>query len=427
MTMHQFPIGKNTVFDYQSDMNKNIVIVGSSGSGKTKSIVEPFLLNVDDRSLIIPVSKERIVTIYEPYLTSRGYTTSIINLTFKEKSTVCFDPMRMVENEEDAEALASAVIMAEPRKESTVADPFWDHASIMLLTALILYVKKTEGNAASISYVCALLKDMRIEEDCDSCFYTSLDGMFNDFQKKYPDSYALQCWNGFKVSSIKTARSIVVSTVPYVLQVFKPQLLKMMNRLPAVRFEDLADHKSVLFIVTSPADKSDSAYASILFSYMFHHLIQYAEKQLDGALPIPVTMIFDDFACGARVDKFYEYISMIREKEISVILLLQSESQLELMYGNAADVILNNCDTYIYLGGRNARTISSMSRALNLPYSTIQNMPVGRVYIVQRGRNPIADVRYSIYDDPVYQKIEKAYNKKVFDDILSKYFEQVTL
>jgi len=191
-------------------------------------------------------------------------------------------------------------------------------------------------------------------------------------------------------------------------------LRKMIASKNRVDFERLADHKTILFITTSAVNPVLNCFINMFYAQMFKQLFEYAESLPSGKLPIPVSVLADDFATGSRILNFPEYISIFREKQISVMLLLQSEAQLERMYGyEDAVTIIDNCDTYVYMGGMNLKTCRSISERLNMPLEDVLYMPLGQEVIFRRGQRPILTQRYNILQDKEYQRITQEYEKRL--------------
>ena len=192
----------------------------------------------------------------------------------------------------------------------------------------------------------------------------------------------------------------------------------MIAKKPTVDIEHIAKEKSVLFITSSPVNPSLHQFIGAFYSCLFKTLFEFAEECPDGKLPIPVHVLCDDFATGCRVNQFEDLISIFREKQISATILVQSESQLETMYGSdATTTIINNSDTYVYVGGNDLRTARNISERLNVPLDEVLYMPVGQAIIFRRGQKPIAfRHRYDILHDKRYQKITKQYEKMIVSD-----------
>lgn len=181
-----------------------------------------------------------------------------------------------------------------------------------------------------------------------------------------------------------------------------------------VDFEQLATRKTVLFVSTSAVNPSLHCFINMFYAQAFKTLFEYAESLPYGRLPIPVHVLCDDFATGSRILNFPEYISIFREKQISVTILVQSESQLESMYGtDDATTIINNCDTYLYMGGMDLKTGRSISERLNVPLEDVLYMPIGQEYIFRRGQRPIVTTRYNITRDEQYRQITEEYEKQM--------------
>ena len=179
-----------------------------------------------------------------------------------------------------------------------------------------------------------------------------------------------------------------------------------------IDFEQLATQKTVLFVSTSAVNPALNCFINMFYAQAFKTLFEYAESLTNGRLPIPVHVLCDDFATGSRILNFPEYISVFREKQISVTLLVQSESQLESMYGSEdTTTIINNCDTYLYMGGMDLKTSRSISERLNVPLEEVLYMPIGREYIFRRGQKPIVTNRYDILQNEMYQSITRQYEK----------------
>lgn len=187
----------------------------------------------------------------------------------------------------------------------------------------------------------------------------------------------------------------------------------MTKKVKRVSFRELGNKKVALFITTSPMNKTHQNYVNILYADMFRELFEKAERSLDFRLKVPVHIICDDFACGSRIKGFEEYISIFRSAGISVTLLLQSETQLVSMYGEyEATTIINNCDTYVYMGGMDIATCQHISQRMNKPLHEVMAMPREKVVVFRRGDKPYVARRYQILDDPLYQQLPDNGKKK---------------
>ncbi len=394
----------------ETGLNNNIIVCGGSGSGKTMSISEPRLLETKTSSLISTVTKRRIVTKYMPLFKERGYNVLDLNFVNPIESTCSYDPLKYVASYSDITFLAKSIVKADPQKDRSSADPYWDEAAISLLSAEIAYILMT-NDKATFADVLELHDSLTIDEG-GSTIRTSLDDQFDYMASEYPTCFAVSCWKSFKSLPIKTAGCVFGTLNTTIDTIFSPELREMMVTKPQVDFELMATEKTILFVTTSAVNPALHCFVNMFYAQAFKQLFEYAESSQNGVLPVPVHVLCDDFATGGRVLNFAEYISIFREKRISVTLLLQSESQLEQMYGiGNATTIINNCDSYIYLGGMDIKTAQNISLRLNVPIDEVLYMPIGQEILFRRGQRPIITRRYDIQKDELYKRITNDYNR----------------
>jgi len=406
-------LGENC--NYSSDcektgLNNNILVCGSSGCGKTMSISEPRLLETHNSSLVATVTKRRIVNKYKPLFVERGYEVQDLDFVNPQRGDIGYDPLDYVSSYQDIAFLAESIVKANPRKDKSSADPFWDEAASSLLSAEIAYTLMTKDDA-SFTDVLKMHDSLHFEDSGDQ-IQTSYDKKFAFLAEKDPTCFAVTCWKSFKQLPIRTA-SCVFSTLNTTIDtIFSPELRKMMSMSRRVNFIELASRKTILFVTTSPVNPALNCFVNMFYGHVFKQLFEFAENQVSGKLPVPVHVLCDDFATGSRIMHFPEYISIFREKRISVTLLLQSESQLEAMYGSDnATTIINNCDTYLYMGGMDLRTAQNVSLRLNVPLDEVLYMPIGQEILFRRGQRPVVTRRYDIRKNDLYQQVTKQYEQ----------------
>ena len=399
-------LGQNCIYSTdceETGLNNNVLVCGGSGSGKTMSVAEPRFLETKYSNLIATVAKRRLVGKYVPLFKKRKYKVLDLNLANPRESTCAYDPMKYIESNSDITFLAKSIVKADPQKAKSTADPYWDQAAVSLLSAEIAYTKMTDKNATFADVL--ELHDMLSIEDGIGTVSTSLDELFDDVDEK---CFAVSCWKSFKSLPIRTAGCVFGTLNTTIDTIFTPELREMIANKPSIDFKEFAKNKTALFVTTSAVNPSLHFYVNMFYAQAFKQLFEYAEGCADGVLPIPVHMLCDDFACGGRVLNFPEYISIFREKGISVTLLLQSESQLEQMYGeDNATTIINNCDTYIFLGGMDLLTARNISVRLNCPLDEVLYMPIGDEIIFRRGQRPILTTRYDVRKDKQYQDVSR--------------------
>lgn len=415
MAADRMILGRDCVYSgdpQETGLNNNVIVCGSSGCGKTMSISEPALLETHSRSLIATVTKRRIVTKYKPMFESRGYEVGDLNFVDPSQGNVGYDPLKYVGSYQDITFLAESIVMANPRKEGAHADPFWDSSAISLLSAEIAYTLMTKDDA-NFADVLALHDSIHFEESGGE-IETNMDDEFDRIAEKDPTCFAVSCWRTFRKLPMRTAGCVYSSLNTTLDTIFTQDIRKMMACERQVDLERLATRRSVLFVTTSPVNHTLHCFVNMFYGHAFKQLFEFAESRPDGALPVPVHVLCDDFATGGRIHNFAEYISIFREKGISVTLLLQSESQLEAMYGcDDATTIINNCDSYVYLGGMDLKTAQHISLRLNAPLDEILYMPIGREILFRRGQRPIVTERYNIAENEQYQLATRRYEEGV--------------
>ena len=421
MITERMILGNNCIYNGDpklTGLNRNVLIVGGSGSGKTVSFVEPALMEPlkvkKPNNKIVILTKRDIPDKYIHLYKAAGFNTYDLDYSNPERGNCCNAPLTYIRSEEDISDLAHSIIMANERKEHSTADPFWDDSSEQLLAAEIAATLMTKDKP-TFADVLDLHFSLKIEES--GCgITTSLDPMFRKIEKAAPDCYAITCWRTFKEAAPKTAKSIYVSMNP-TLRAYTTSIRNSMRTKPSVDFNKFASEKSILFITTSPVKKALHGLANIFVSQAISELFTIADEAETGTLPIPVDIIFDDFATGAKVSEMPEKLSICRAKGIAFLgILLQSESQLKRMYSEAESIeIIDNCDSYVFFGGNNYETARSLSLKLNVPLDEILYLPVGQIVVFRRGQRPVFSTRFDTFNDEFYQKITQAQEKKKSD------------
>ena len=421
MNAERMILGNNCIYNGDpklTGLNRNVLIVGGTGSGKTVSFVEPALMEPlkvkKPNNKIVILTKRDIPDKYIHLYKAAGFNTYDLDFSNPERGNCCNDPLTYIRSEEDISDLAHSIIMANERKEHSTADPFWDDSSEQLLAAEIAATLMTKDKP-TFADVLDLHFSLKIEESCCG-ITTSLDPLFRKIEKATPDCYAITCWRTFKEAAPKTAKSIYVSMNP-TLRAYTTSIRNSMRTKPPVDFNKFASEKSILFITTSPVKKALHGLANIFVSQAISELFTIADEAETGTLPIPVDIIFDDFATGAKVSEMPEKLSICRAKGIAFLgILLQSESQLKRMYGEAEAIeIIDNCDSYVFFGGNNYETARSLSLKLNVPLDEILYLPVGQIVVFRRGQRPVFSTRFDTFNDEFYKKITQAYETKKTD------------
>lgn len=396
----------------QTQLNNNICVIGCTGSGKSKSIIEPDMLNAFERSFIVYDPKRELYDQYSPLLESRGTKIYELNLTDPKQSDVAFDPLYYVASDEDISVLASAIVNLTPQRENSSADRYWDDASAVLAKFGLYYVIATENNANFADFLDFIIKKINIE-DGYGLIKTSVDSHLEEIKKKHPEHPMIEPFDSLKVLPIKTAGCVFSTLRTTLTAVFNPGLKEMFRNRKSFDIKKFASERSVLFITANGANNYLNSFVNMIFDICINEISKIADTYPRKMLPIPVHLIMDDFACGSVIKTFPEYISKFRSKGISSTIVLQSESQLKAMYGEyGCKTIMNNCDTIVYLGGSDLETAKNISERLNAPLEKVLYMPLGDIIVFRRGTYPVIDRRYPIFEDKEYKKAVLLAKKK---------------
>lgn len=407
--------GENCVFSSDSKitgLNNNVIVMGTSGCGKTVSVIEPRLLESFYRSLIVTVTKRRIVNKYTPVMRKRGYQIWDLNFVHPCSGNVGFDPLQSIASYADITFLAKSIVLANPQKANSNADPFWDDGAVSLLSAEISYILMTKDNP-SFGDVLDFHNKLNFEEK-NGGITTNYDYNFECLEEKDPSCFAVVCWKSFQKLPIKTSSCLFSSLNTTIDSIFTPELREMFNMKQKIDFEKLASQKTVLFVTSSPVNPSLNCFISMFYGTAFKALFEYAEEQPKGELPVHVDVLADDFATGCPVNMFDQYISIFREKGLSCTILIQSESQLSSLYGQEkSTTIITNSDTIVYMGSMDLDTGRNISLRANRPLDEILYMPIGAEIIFRRGQKPIFTKRYNIFENETYRKVTDAYERQI--------------
>lgn len=405
-------LGQNQYYSldcYKTQLNNNVLVVGTSGSGKTRSIVTPNLLQATG-SYVVSDPKGTLYTKYKKRLEKEGYVVKKLDFTEPENSAH-YNFFKYIRNTQDIVKISHMLIYQ--KKSGGHMDPFWDEAAQLLIQAMIAYLREAtpvkDHNLASIQ---RLVSMCQLEGDMDFG-KTPLDEMIMSHGKKNPESYALSAYTKFRVAASKTLRSILI-TINARLGSYDTPELGMMMKKDDIDITSIGQRKTALFVVVSDTDRSLDGLVNIFFSQAMNELCRYADKECeDGRLPIPVRFILDDFATNCKIEEFPRMVASIRSRGISTMLLIQSEAQLKEGYGADDKTIIGNCDTYVYLGGNDVDTAKSVAERCDVPLRKILNMPVGTNWIFRRGQEPVNGKNFNLEEMLSRENNKKNKNEKM--------------
>ena len=378
---------------YETKLNNNVLVVGTSGAGKTRSIVTPNLLQATG-SYIVSDPKGNLYEKYGPYLKNQGYEVKKLDFTDPENSSH-YNFFKYIRKTQDINKISHMIIYSKGQ-DGYKPDPFWDEASELLLQALIAYLyegfRSSEQNLRSVQ---KLIDACNIDEN-DSGSATILDKLMEAHEKEYEDSYAVSQYKKFRVAAGKTLKSILISLNARIGQFDTPELREL-TKYDTIRISGIGMKPTAVFVVVSDTDRSLDGLANLFFTQAMNELCWQADKRCKGnTLPVPVRFILDDFATNCKIAEFPRMIASIRSRGISTMLMIQSEAQLEEGYNKDARTIIGNCDTYVYLGGNDVDTAEAVARRCDVPLKKILNMPVETNWIFRRGQEPVNSKNYNI-------------------------------
>ena len=378
---------------YETKLNNNVLVVGTSGAGKTRSIVTPNLLQATG-SYIVSDPKGNLYEKYGPYLKNQGYEVKKLDFTDPENSAH-YNFFKYIRKTQDINKISHMIIYSKGQ-DGYKPDPFWDEASELLLQALIAYLyegfRSSEQNLRSVQ---KLIDACNIDEN-DSGSATILDKLLEAHEKEYEDSYAVSQYKKFRVAAGKTLKSILISLNARIGQFDTPELREL-TKYDTIRISGIGMKPTAVFVVVSDTDRSLDGLANLFFTQAMNELCWQADKRCKGnTLPVPVRFILDDFATNCKIAEFPRMIASIRSRGISTMLMIQSEAQLEEGYNKDARTIIGNCDTYVYLGGNDVDTAEAVARRCDVPLKKILNMPVETNWIFRRGQEPVNSKNYNI-------------------------------
>lgn len=375
---------------YETRVNNNVLVVGTSGSGKTRSIVTPNILQATG-SYVISDPKGNLYSKYRNYLRNRGYVVKKLDFT-NPKRSAHYNFFNYIRSNMDIVKLAHMLIYQ--RKNNSHADPFWDEAGQLLLQSLIAYLKEAcDEEDRTLHSINRLLNAFQASGDAELA-ETPLDRMIMGYEKEHPDSYAIETYKKFRIAADKTLRSILITTNARVGLWDTPEITEMTSS-DDIEIENIGRRKTAIFVVVSDTDRSMDGLVNIFLTQTMNELCRVADRECkNNCLPVPVRFILDDFATNCKIEEFPRMIASIRSRGISTMLMIQAESQLTENYGYDGKTIIGNCDNYVYLGGNDIETAKAVAERCDMPVKKILNMPVGTNWIFRRGQSPVNGINF---------------------------------
>ena len=421
--------------------NKNVLVVGGSGSGKTRFWLKPNLLQCHS-SYVVTDPKGTIVLECGNVMLKNGYKLKILN-TINFKKSMHYNPFAYVHSEKDILTLVTTLI-ANTQGDGKSGDDFWRKAETLLYTALIGYIYyEAPVEEQNFATLIEMINTMEVRED-DEDFKNPVDLMFEELAKREPHHFAVRQYAKYRLAAGKTAKSILISCGAR-LAPFDIQELREITAYDELELDTLGDRKTALFIIISDTDDTFNFLASMVYTQLFNLLCDKADDVYGGRLPVHVRCLIDECANIGQIPKLEKLMATIRSREISACLVLQAQSQLKALYKDNCDTIIGNCDSSVFLGGKEPTTLKELSAALgketidtfntgesrgrevshSLNYQKLGKelmsqdelavMNGGKCILQLRGVRPFLSDKYDITKHPNYKYLSDANPKNAFD------------
>ena len=427
--------------DPKTARNKNVLVVGGSGSGKTRFFIKPNLMQLHS-SYVVTDPKGSIAVECGKLMLRNGYKVKIFNsINFKKSHH--YNPFAYIHSEKDILKLVTTLI-ANTKGDGKSGDDFWQKAETLLYTALIGYIhyeapEEEQNFATLIEFINA----MEVRED-DETFENNVDLAFKELASREPNHFAVRQYKKYKLAAGKTAKSINISCGAR-LAPFDIQELREITMYDELELDTLGDRKTALFLIMSDTDSTFNFLISMIYSQLFNLLCEKADDVYGGRLPVHVRCLIDECANIGQIPNLEKLMATIRSREISACLVLQAQSQLKALYKDNADTIIGNCDSSIFLGGKEPGTLKELNQALGketidtfntgesrgreVSYSlnyqklgkdlaTIDELAVldgGKCILQLRGVRPFLSDKYDITKHPNYKYLSDANPRNAFD------------
>ena len=430
--------------------NKNVLVIGGSGSGKTRFFVKPNLMQMHS-SYVVTDPKGTIVLECGKMLEENNYEIKILN-TINFKKSMKYNPFAYLKSEKDILKLVQTIIANTKGEGEKAGEDFWVKAEKLYYSALIGYIyyeaPKEEKNFKTLL---DMIDASEVRED-DESYMNPIDRLFEALEKKHPTHFAVKQYKKYKLAAGKTAKSILISCGARLAPFDIEELRELMSE-DEMALDTIGDKKTALFVIISDTDDTFNFVVSIMYSQLFNLLCDKADDVYGGRLPVHVRFLLDEFANIGLIPKFEKLIATIRSREISASIILQSQSQLKAIYKDHADTIIGNCDSTLFLGGKEKTTLKELSETLGKEtidlYNTSETrsnqksfglnyqkvgkelmsqdeitvMDGGKCIFQLRGVRPFLSDKFDITKHKNYKLLEDFDKKNLFD--VEKYMKRV--
>lgn len=426
--------------------NKNMLVIGGSGSGKTRFIIKPNLMQCRSKdypvSFVVTDPKGGLVTETGKMLQRYGYRIKVLN-TINFNKSMKYNPFHYISSEKDILKLVTTLI-SNTKGEGKGGDPFWEKSETLLYTALIAYLHyEAPASERNFSTLAEMIGAMEVRED-EEDFKNVVDLMFDALAEKDPEHFAVRQYSKFRLAAGKTMKSILISCGAR-LAPFDIAELRELTRYDELELDTLGDEKTALFIIISDTDDTFNFLVSMAYTQLFNLLCEKADDVYGGRLPVHVRCLIDEAANIGQIPRLEKLMATIRSREISACLVLQAQSQLKALYKDSADTIVGNCDSAVFLGGKEKTTLEEWSKLLGketidsynnsetkgnspsfgknyqklgkelMSIDELAVMDGGKCILQLRGVRPFFSLKYDITKHPLYKYLSDYDKRNNFD------------
>lgn len=422
--------------------NKNVLVIGGSGSGKTRFFVKPNLMQMHS-SYVVTDPKGTVLVECGHLLEKANYKIKVLN-TINFKKSMHYNPFAYIRSEKDILKLVNTIIANTKGEGEKSSEDFWVKAERLYYNALIGYIwYEAPSYEQNFITLLELINASEARED-DESFKNAVDLLFDELEAKEPDHFAVKQYKKYKLAAGKTAKSILISCGAR-LAPFDIKELRELMSFDELELDKIGDRKTALFVIISDTDSTFNFVVSIMYTQMFNLLCDKADDVYGGRLPVHVRCLLDEFANIGQIPQFEKLIATIRSREISASIILQSQSQLKAIYKDNADTIIGNCDTTLFLGGKEKSTLKEMTEILGketidsfntsityaqqkshglnfqklgkelMSQDEIAVMDGGKCILQIRGARPFLSNKYDITKHKYYKYLSDYDSKNVFD------------
>ena len=343
--------------------NKNVLVIGGSGSGKTRFFVKPNLMQMPEKvSYVVTDPKGTIIIECGKMLVNAGYTVKVLN-TINFKKSMRYNPFHYIHSEKDILKLVNTIIANTKGEGEKSSEDFWVKAERLLYCALIGYIwYEAPEEEQNFSTLLEFINASEARED-DEEFKNAVDELFEELEADNPEHFAVRQYKKYKLAAGKTAKSILISCGARLAPFDIAELRDLMS-YDEMELDQLGERRTAMFVIISDTDDTFNFVVSVMYTQLFNILCDKADDEHQGRLPYHVRVLADEFANIGQIPKFDKLIATIRSREISASIILQSQSQLKTIYRDAAETIIGNCDTVLFLGGKESSTLKEISETL---------------------------------------------------------------